>query len=108
MPRFVRLHAAAPEPVRFAIDGVPAEAQPGDTLLTALLAAGKPLRHSDFGPESHAGFCLMGACQECTVQLADGRRLRACGTPVEAGMDVLTGHPAATPPDAVAPIGESA
>lgn len=108
MPRFVRLHAAAPESVAFFIDGVPAEAQPGDTLLTALLAAGKLLRRSDFGHEAHAGFCLMGACQECTVQLADGRRLRACGTPVEAGMDVLTGHPGATPPDAVAPMGESA
>ncbi len=108
MPRFVRLHAAAPEPVRFAIDGTPAEAQPGDTLLTALLAAGKPLRHSDFGSESHAGFCLMGACQECTVQLADGRRVRACGTPVETGMNVLTDAPGATPPGAIAPMGESA
>ena len=108
MPRFVRLHAAAPEPLAFCIDGVPAEAQPGDTLLTALLAAGKPLRRSDFGHESHAGFCLMGACQECTVQLADGRRVRACGTPVEAGMNVLTEHPGAVPPEATVPVGESA
>jgi NADH dehydrogenase/NADH:ubiquinone oxidoreductase subunit G len=31
----------------------------------------------------------MGACQDCWVALADGRRVRACTTPVEAGMAVL-------------------
>lgn len=107
MPRFVRLHPAG-EPVPFLIDGAPAEAQAGDTLLTALAAAGKPLRRADFAPESHAGFCLMGACQECTVTLADGRRLRACGTPVEAGMNVLTAQPPAVADPARVPEGESA
>jgi len=33
---------------------------------------------------------LMGACQDCWVQLADGERLRACATPVQPGMDLRT------------------
>lgn len=88
--QFVRTFAAAGEPVSFRIDGLPAQAQPGDTILSAVLAAGKALRLSDTGDGHRAGFCLMGACQDCLVQLADGRRLRACSTLVEPGMDVLT------------------
>ncbi len=107
MPRFVRLHSPG-ETIPFRIDGAPAEAQAGDTLLTALLAAGQPLRRADFAPEPHTGFCLMGACQECTVQLADGRRVRACGTPVEAGMNVLTQQSPAIVGGAPVPEGESA
>ena len=38
---------------------------------------------------TRAGFCLMAACQDCWVRLADGRRLRACSTPVEPGMAVI-------------------
>jgi predicted molibdopterin-dependent oxidoreductase YjgC len=34
---------------------------------------------------------MMGACQDCRVQLADGERLRACTTFVEPGMRVRTG-----------------
>jgi len=107
MPRFVRLHSPG-DPIPFRIDGQPAEAQPGDTLLTALIAAGHIVRAADFAQENHAGFCLMGACQECTVQLADGRRVRACGTPVEAGMDVLTAHSPAIAGEQPVPEGESA
>ena len=40
-----------------------------------------------------AGFCLMGACQDCWVWLADGPRVRACTTPVAEGMHVLTHAP---------------
>ena len=36
-----------------------------------------------------AGFCLMAACQDCWVRLADGRRVRACSTVVEPGMAVM-------------------
>jgi D-hydroxyproline dehydrogenase subunit gamma len=58
----------------------------GDTLLTALLLAGAHLRHSEFGDGPRAGFCLMGACQDCWVSLADGRRVQACTTMAEDGM----------------------
>jgi predicted molibdopterin-dependent oxidoreductase YjgC len=72
--------------VAITIDGVVADALEGDTVLTALLVNGRRLRDSDFGDGPRAGFCLMGACQDCWVALADGRRLRACTTLAEDGM----------------------
>lgn len=76
--------------VAIRIDGEPAEALAGDTLLTAILARQGHLRHSEFGDGARAGFCLMGACQDCWVRLDDGRRLRACTTVVSEGLSVLT------------------
>ncbi len=41
-----------------------------------------------------AGFCLMGACQDCWVWTPQGQRLRACATPVTEGMAICTRPPA--------------
>ncbi|MBT9289791.1 (2Fe-2S)-binding protein [Hyphomicrobiaceae bacterium 22] len=86
---FRRLHPRAGATVAFTIDGRPAAAQVGDLLLSAILLNGGALRRFEFGESHRAGFCLMGACQDCWVDLADGRRLRACTTPVEPGMAVV-------------------
>ncbi|TDV56722.1 2Fe-2S iron-sulfur cluster protein [Pseudomonas graminis] len=72
----------------FTLDGRPASGLLGDTLLTAVLTAEDSLRGSDFNGEPRAGFCLMGACQDCWVKLGDGRRVRACSTLLEAGVCV--------------------
>lgn len=72
----------------FTLDGQPARGLQGDTLLTAVLTAEDSLRGSDFSGEPRAGFCLMGACQDCWVKLGDGRRVRACSTMLEAGVCV--------------------
>jgi len=72
----------------FILDGQPATGLQGDTLLTAVLTASDYLRGSDFSAEPRAGFCLMGACQDCWVRLDDGRRVRACSTLLEAGQVV--------------------
>jgi predicted molibdopterin-dependent oxidoreductase YjgC len=74
--------------IPFTIDGAPAEARKGDLLLTAILLHRSALRRFEFGDAGRAGFCLMAACQDCWVNLADGRRLRACTTLVEPGMAV--------------------
>ncbi|MVW71686.1 (2Fe-2S)-binding protein [Bordetella sp. 15P40C-2] len=74
----------------FTVDGQAVAALEGDTLLTAMLTQGEHLRHSEFGGAPRAGFCMMGACQDCWVQLEDGRRVRACSTFVENGMRVIT------------------
>jgi predicted molibdopterin-dependent oxidoreductase YjgC len=75
--------------IAFTIDGTPAEAREGDLLLTAILLHRPALRRFEFGESHRAGFCLMAACQDCWVGLADGRRLRACTTPIESGMAIL-------------------
>jgi D-hydroxyproline dehydrogenase subunit gamma len=88
--RFVRLGETGRATVRIVIDGKPVDALAGDTLLTALLCSVRHVRHSEFGGETRAGFCLMGACQDCWVWTEDGERLRACTTFVEAGMSIVT------------------
>ncbi len=79
--------------IRFLLDGIEREALAGDTVLTAMLIFSPVLRQSEFGPEGRAGFCLMGACQDCWVWQQDGTRLRACSTLVGNGMSVLTQAP---------------
>jgi hypothetical protein len=91
--RFVRLAETDRPSLAFEIDGQPATALAGDTLLVALLSQGRRVRDSEFGDGARAGFCLMGACQDCWVWAASGERLRACSTTVEAGMSVLTRPP---------------
>ena len=86
---FHRLVDRRGEAVPFTIDGEPAQAQRGDLLITALLLQRTALRRFEFGDALRAGFCLMAACQDCWVRLADGRRVRACSTVVEPGMAVL-------------------
>ena len=84
--RFHRLTETGRRPISLSVGTRRIEALQGDTLLTALLLAGAHLRRSEFGDGLRAGFCLMGACQDCWVSLADGRRVRACTTMAEDGM----------------------
>ncbi|MNT85194.1 hypothetical protein D3C72_2253250 [compost metagenome] len=67
--------------------------------MVALLSHTRHLRESEFGDGKRAGFCLMGACQDCWVWTADGHRLRACSTTVEEGMHIVTQQPEATWPN---------
>jgi len=79
--------------VAFVLDGQPAEALAGDTVLTAVLTHTRQLRINEFSQQPRAGFCLMGACQDCWVRLADGKSLRACQTIIEPGMHICTQPP---------------
>jgi NADH dehydrogenase/NADH:ubiquinone oxidoreductase subunit G len=89
-PQFHRLAERDRPVVHLTIDGIACEALAGDTLLTALLTNGKRVRDSEFTGEPRAGFCLMGACQDCWITLDDGERLRACTTFVADGMRIVT------------------
>ena len=91
--RFVRLDELDRPSVGIVIDGVSMSALEGDTVLVALLTNVRRLRHSEFGGEVRAGFCLMAACQDCWVWTDAGERVRACGTPVRAGLSIVTQQP---------------
>src|SRR5262249_59922034 len=84
--RFRRLSETGRKAIAIRVGDRPVEALEGDTLLTALLVAGTHLRQSEFGDGPRAGFCLMGACQDCWVTLTGGGRVRACTTLAEDGM----------------------
>jgi predicted molibdopterin-dependent oxidoreductase YjgC len=88
--RFVQLAETERPSLSFSIDGRSVQALQGDTLLVAILRSARTLRRSEFGGGARAGFCLMGACQDCWVQTVDGKRIRACTTAVEAGMQIVT------------------
>jgi predicted molibdopterin-dependent oxidoreductase YjgC len=75
--------------VTLSFDGETLTATAGDSVLAALLANGALLRRLEFGGEPRAGFCLMGACQDCWVWSARGGRIRACTTPVAEGMELF-------------------
>ena len=94
MPLLVRLGEGARRAVELMVDGEALTAREGDTLLVAVLAARGRLRVHEFDGAPRAGFCLMGACHDCVLWTEDGEQLRACSTPVAAGMRIVT----ATPP----------
>ena len=76
--KLVRLRDAQRPRITLTLEGSAIEAMEGDTLLTALLAAGAGhLRSSEFGDGPRAGFCLMGACQDCWVVVQGMGRVRA-------------------------------
>ena len=92
-PLLHRVRPADTPTVQLTWNGQPLSAHEGDTVLTALLLASDHVRHT-LGPGSpRAGFCLMGACQDCWVQTANGQRLRACSTLVEDGMMLTSALP---------------
>jgi predicted molibdopterin-dependent oxidoreductase YjgC len=75
--------------IRFVFEGQEVSARAGDTLLTAILAGeGGFLRRSEFGDGPRAGFCLMGACQDCRVMVEGQGSVRACTTLCAPGMKV--------------------
>jgi hydrogen cyanide synthase HcnB len=80
------------EPIEIFIDQRRVDALRGDTVLTAMLLQSNRLRTSEFGGEPRAGFCLMGACQDCWVTTETGERFRSCSTFVRPGMRLLTGR----------------
>lgn len=87
--RLVRLVDQARPEIRFKFEGHDCTARAGDTLLTAILAGeGGFLRQSEFGDGPRAGFCLMGACQDCRVVVEGQGRVRACTTLCVPGMRV--------------------
>jgi D-hydroxyproline dehydrogenase subunit gamma len=89
-PQFVRVAELQRTPLTFVLDGQTVSALNGDTVLTAILTQQRQLRQSEFSGEPRAGFCLIGACQDCWVRSEDGARLRACSTLLAEGMRIVT------------------
>ena len=76
------------------VDGEPAEAYPGETVATVMLAIGRQtFRHTDHLHAPRGLFCGMGVCFDCLVTIDGQPNVRACMTPVHAGMVIDTGEP---------------
>ena len=75
------------------LDSVAVPAHLGETVLTAILCHTTHVRRHDVDGTPRAGFCLMGACQDCWVWFSDGGGGRACTTSVGDGMRIATSPP---------------
>ncbi|KRB49320.1 hypothetical protein ASE04_18635 [Rhizobium sp. Root708] len=75
------------------VDGLRVAARRGETILLAVNAALGHVRNFEFCKERRAGFCFMGACQDCWMWTAGGERIRACTSLVEPGMTLSTSAP---------------
>lgn len=73
----------------FTFAGKEYTAHPGDTIASALAAAGVQVFSRSFKYHRPRGLmCCAGHCPNCLVQLGDEPNVRACRTPVAAGMQV--------------------
>jgi hypothetical protein len=79
--------------VSFTCDGETISGIAGDTVASALLAAGRRVfRTMPKTGESRGGFCLVGRCVDCLLIVDGTPSVRACRTPIRAGMAVRTQH----------------
>lgn len=75
--------------VSFFVDGKAVEAWEGDTVASAMLAAGMRICRQTAGTgESRGVFCGIGQCTDCIMQVDGLPNIRTCITPVREGMDV--------------------
>jgi D-hydroxyproline dehydrogenase subunit gamma len=81
----------ASTPLTMAFDGRPVPARDGDSVASALLAAGiQVTRRTAVSGAPRGPWCMMGACFDC-VAIVDGRRgVRTCMTPAREGVSVAT------------------
>lgn len=78
--------------ISIAVDGVPLPAYEGETIAGALLASGRRAwRHTRHG-QPRGLYCGIGLCFDCLVTVNGTPNVRACLTPVAAGMVVETGR----------------
>ena len=75
--------------IRFTFDGKPVSAHEGDTIGSALFAAGQRTFSRSFKYHRKRGLmCCAGQCANCMVQVGDAPGVRACTEPVREGMQV--------------------
>nr|WP_315597324.1 (2Fe-2S)-binding protein [uncultured Cupriavidus sp.] len=71
------------------VEGQEVYARVGQTLATALLAAGVvPFRKTAVSGAPRAPLCLMGACFDCVVEVDGAQNVQSCMAEVREGMQV--------------------
>jgi len=90
---FRRLLEAAGGRVRVTIDGKPVEANAGDSVAAAMLAAGfVQYRTTPVSGQKRAPYCMMGACFDCLVTVDGIGNRQGCLIEVREGMRIETQH----------------
>lgn len=93
MSKRITLGVARPAPVSIFVNGRAIEAYDGESVLTALIAAGVLITSRDSFGRLRTPYCNMGVCFDCLIEVEEGKavssRVRACLTPVRAGLRVV-------------------
>ena len=85
---FERIETERSEAFEFTFDGQTIPAHPGDSIASALLAAGLgALRSTPRLGRERGAYCMMGVCFDCLVQI-DGETVQACMTAAQPGLSV--------------------
>jgi hypothetical protein len=81
----------AAEEVGVTLDGNPLIGRAGEPILVALLAAGvRVCRTMPHAGEARGGYCLVGRCADCLMQVDGEANVRTCVTPIHDGMRIVT------------------
>ncbi len=73
----------------FTVDGAPVVGVRGEPLAAAMIAAGiRVFRTMPRFGDPRGGYCMIGRCADCQVIVDGNPGVRACVTPVRAGIDV--------------------
>lgn len=83
----------APNPIALNFNGTRVQGQAGDTVASALIAAGDLALREAGGGDKRGVFCGMGVCAECTVMIVGKGESLACMTPATDAMIVTTAAP---------------
>ena len=90
MSKRITQGVARPAPVSIFVNGKAVEAYEGESVLTALMAADVMTMSRDSFGRLRTPYCNMGVCFDCMVEVEGApSRVRACLTPVRAGMRVV-------------------
>jgi len=77
--------------VTITVDGTPIRAREGDTVASALVAAGwTRLRRTEKRGEARGVFCANGKCTDCVMTVDGVPNVRTCLTPVAEGMRITS------------------
>ena len=83
----------AAEAVAFTLDGRSLTGRAGEPILAALLASGvRRCRTMPRSGEARGGYCLVGRCADCLMQVDGEPNVRTCVTLLREGMRVETQH----------------
>ncbi|MBL8669590.1 MAG: (2Fe-2S)-binding protein [Alphaproteobacteria bacterium] len=91
MSRRIEKGVQRPPPVTILVDGRLVPAFPGESVATALLAAGYvAFRKSPRAGKPRGPFCMIGSCQECLIRVGEVP-VPACQATVREGLEVTLG-----------------
>lgn len=91
------MNTARPTRLQATFDGELIEAEPGQSIAAALLAAGKIAWRTTKHGNPRGLFCGIGICFDCLVEIDGESGQRACMVPLEDGMRVCSAQGAVLP-----------